>query len=173
MENATKALLIAGGILLALITLSILVYSYNQLNWFQNLNKDSKEVELTEKYNAEYEVYNKKIMYGTELISIINKANSHNETRGIEKEPENDYYIDVEFELQNALVSKFRLNKRTYSIKNDNAYINNTILKRDDDSNSLFYEFKLSVFKCTGLEYNKSGRISKIKLSQIKVEEQN
>ena len=75
MENATKALLIAGGILLALITLSILVYSYNQLNWFQNLNKDSKEVELTEKYNAEYEVYNKKIMYGTELISIINIQN--------------------------------------------------------------------------------------------------
>ena len=45
MENATKALIIAGGILLAIITISVLLYSFNTMSWFQESEQSLDEME--------------------------------------------------------------------------------------------------------------------------------
>lgn len=79
MENASKALLIAGGILLALMTLSLIVYvstSTTRMAEAQDAKKASEELSA---FNASYEAYNKRLMYGTDVISVWNKANNYNE----------------------------------------------------------------------------------------------
>ena len=97
MENASKALIIAGGILLAIITLSVLVYSYNHITIYQDEKEKNELQEQITKYNAEYEGYNKKVMYGADVISVLNKAISNIKIKEISLG--NEYYVDVEFEL--------------------------------------------------------------------------
>lgn len=78
MENASKALLIAGGILLALMTLSLIVYvstSTTRMAEAQDAKKASEELSA---FNASYEAYNKTRMYGTDVITVINKAINYN-----------------------------------------------------------------------------------------------
>ena len=78
MENASKALLIAGGILLALMTLSLIVYvstSTTRMAEAQDAKKASEELAA---FNASYEAYNKTRMYGTDVITVVNKAINYN-----------------------------------------------------------------------------------------------
>ena len=62
MENATQALLIAGGILLALITVLTLVYLGNNLAIIGQSEQDKIEQERLDNWNAEWEAYNKKLL---------------------------------------------------------------------------------------------------------------
>lgn len=78
MENASKALLIAGGILLALMTLSLVIYmstSTTRIVQAQNEKKVAKELQS---FNESYEAYNKRLMYGTDVITVYNKAADYN-----------------------------------------------------------------------------------------------
>ena len=78
MENATKALLIAGGILLSLIIISSLLFMVRHLRRIRQAEAQKIETEQLQKFNQEYEVYNKKLMYGAEVLSVINKIDNYN-----------------------------------------------------------------------------------------------
>lgn len=79
MENASKALYMAGSLLIATMVISLLVWAFGKLGGIQD-EKDKIELEEDiSKFNAEYEAFNKKIMYGVDVISCINKAISNNE----------------------------------------------------------------------------------------------
>ena len=57
MENASKALLIAGGILIALIIISLLVVMFTQIGDYQkSQSSGSKESQLAE-FNRDFERY--------------------------------------------------------------------------------------------------------------------
>ena len=67
MENASKALLMAGGILIAILVIGLVVYMFNTSS---NLKKTSEDTELVEQiaaFNKEYEAYNKKLMRHTRI----------------------------------------------------------------------------------------------------------
>lgn len=78
MENATQALLIVGGILLAILTLTLLVYMFNNLATMENAQAEKKEAERLSEWNAGWEAYNKKVLYGAEVLTVINKAEQNN-----------------------------------------------------------------------------------------------
>lgn len=78
MENAAQALLIAGGILITIVILSMVVVMFNNLKTIGNAQADKKEVESIAKWNAEWEAYNKNILYGADVLTIVNKANNNN-----------------------------------------------------------------------------------------------
>ena len=155
MENASKALIIAGGILLAIITLSVLVYSYNHITIYQDEKEKNELQEQITKYNAEYEGYNKKVMYGADVISVLNKAISNIKIKEISLG--NEYYVDVEFDIGD---NSMNLPKGNYSIEKGNY---EKITKNPE----YFSAFKLEIFKCEKIEYNKSGRISKMVFKHI------
>ena len=79
MENASKALLIAGGILFALLIITVLLYMNQNIITIRQTEQEKIEVEQLQKFNQEYEVYNKKLMYGAEVMSLINKMKNNNE----------------------------------------------------------------------------------------------
>lgn len=83
MENASKALLIAAGILLALIILSLLIYMTNTTSRMAKAQDEKTEAEQLAAFNREYEAYNKTKMYGTDVITVYNKAKNNNEKKEI------------------------------------------------------------------------------------------
>ncbi len=78
MENASKALLIAGGVLIAIIIISMFIMMYNRMASIQKAQEEQTKMEQLAAFNAEYEAYNKKVMYGTDVITVINKAIENN-----------------------------------------------------------------------------------------------
>ena len=79
MENATKALIIVANLMLAVIILSVVVYFFENMSILPTEEERVKKTEQARKFNLEYEVYDKKLMYGVDVISALNKANNNNE----------------------------------------------------------------------------------------------
>lgn len=81
MENASKALIIAGGVLVALMIIGALILMFNNLSNYQNSEiQSTREAQITD-FNKQYEVYNKKDIRGSDLYSILNKAIDYNQRK--------------------------------------------------------------------------------------------
>ena len=78
MENATKALLMAGGILLALLVVGALLMLFNNLSIHQDQNDASKKIAQIAEFNNQFEPYNKDDLTLMDLKSIYNKIESNN-----------------------------------------------------------------------------------------------
>lgn len=78
MENASKALMIAGGVLVALIIITMFLMMFNNLSNIKKEQEEATKVEQVEAFNAGFEAYNKKIMYGVDVITLINKVAENN-----------------------------------------------------------------------------------------------
>ena len=79
MENATKALLMASGTLIGIMLLALMLYFFRSLSPLEETRQKEEETEQLTAFNEEYTAYEKKLMYGVDLISVLNKAKSNNE----------------------------------------------------------------------------------------------
>ena len=118
MDNATKAILISGGILLALVTLSLMVAMFGNIQRMEEA-KDSKEVQAEiNNWNAEWEAYNKKVMYGSDVLTVVNKAAQVNHEFGDNSPYHVTIYvngIDMNTELVENKLSIFRCEEIHYN----------------------------------------------------------
>lgn len=118
----------------------------------------------TKQFNAKFEAYKDKTIYGADILSIINKAIDNNKAQNIEKDEEGNY-------LENDKTS---------------VKVDITLLNTDKDNNIIevtypmerlqkvglegfIQNFSLIEFKCTEIEYNKQKRVSKIKVKQLEI----
>lgn len=83
MENATKALLMAGGVLIAIIIITLLVKTYGNIGAFQRQQMSIKETEQIEEFNKNYTKYEGQYVYGTEVITVINRAINDSQKMGL------------------------------------------------------------------------------------------
>ena len=77
MENASKALLMAGGVLIAILILAILVRSFTTVSNFQKTKLSEEEQAQLVSFNKQYTKYLGQYVYGTEVISVINKSQNN------------------------------------------------------------------------------------------------
>lgn len=96
MENASKALLMAGGILLAMMILALLVYVATSMSSMAGSQDRRIEAKQLEDFNKTYEAYNKTRMYGTDIITVVNKAIDYNTKLDTD---ETNYFINIKLEL--------------------------------------------------------------------------
>lgn len=144
MENASKALLIAGGIFFAILILSTMMYMSNSITEIGKSQDEKKAAEQLAAFNAEYEAYNKQLMYGTDIVTIVNKAKEDKITITI-----NDTGTEY----------------NTLNVSNLNSYLDN--LKKNihnstlaDDNTNVNYE-GVKIFKCTSIEYSsETGKVT-------------
>lgn len=80
MENSAYGLKMAGGMLMVVLVISLIIYTFDNMKKFPNENQTRKYEEQIQVFNKEYEVYNKKQMYGTDVISCLNLAYNNNTT---------------------------------------------------------------------------------------------
>lgn len=139
MENASKALLMAGGILIALMILSALVIFAINLSEYQNNQNDNKVATIIAEFNNEYEPYNKNNLTLMEIKTVYNKILDNN----LKADTEADKIATNIPEIYPAITGNW--------------------------SDIVQDEKKTRRFNCTGIEYRSSdGRISKINFVKTK-----
>lgn len=79
MENVSEALMMAGGILLAMLTLVLLVALAGNLSTVGEAQFTEEEMQHLTAWNAEWEAYNKQVLYGADVLTVFNKAEQNNE----------------------------------------------------------------------------------------------
>lgn len=108
------------------------------------------------KYNSQYEYYINKSIYGTELVTLINKVINENEINKVEKD-EKGFFIENN-ENSIKINIKMNTNAKTYQME---TFYNNDITKFVEN-------FNLVKFRCNKIEYHKkSGRVSKLYFEEI------
>lgn len=81
MENASKALLIAAGIFIAIILVSFLIIVYNQVSKYQAKKSEMALIEQTQKINERFENYHRNNIRGSDLISLMNRVIDYNSSQ--------------------------------------------------------------------------------------------
>lgn len=84
MENASKALLMAAGILISIIIIGLVVIMFSNLRQSQSETELEKEIMQITKYNQKFEQFNRTILYGSDIVSIINLAEDYNKVQARE-----------------------------------------------------------------------------------------
>lgn len=108
MENATKALTMAGGILIAIMVIATLLYAATTWGIFPSAKDETDVAKQLAKFNQQYESYNKGALYGTDVITVLNKARDNN--RNLTKEEKETLYLNIEV----ALISNVEGTETTY-----------------------------------------------------------
>lgn len=106
MENASKALLIAGGVLIAILILSVLVVTINIINSNQKTQEEALATEQLVKFNQKYEAYNKKALYGIDIITLKGMAKSDGENIQIIIKDKSGSIIDVDLNTNKTAIFK-------------------------------------------------------------------
>ena len=115
MENASKALVIAGGVIIAVMILATLLYASK--TW--NIIPQAEDTTLAQKqlmaFNQQYESYARDALYGVDLISILNKAIDNNEKYNVK--PGELMSVNVEFIIKND-IEETTITKKHYTSGN-------------------------------------------------------
>ena len=113
MENASKALIMAGGVLISLMVIGLLVLFYNNISGMQKIKTDSETEQQAAEFNKQYDVYARDV-YGSEILSIANKIADYNK-----READNKGYtpIDLEVTFTKGLSERYFVENKVYSAK--------------------------------------------------------
>ena len=79
MENASKALIMAGGVLLVMLIIAILIFSWGKFSDFYNGEDEIVNTKDVTEFNLQFTTYDRKNVYGYELISLANKIADYND----------------------------------------------------------------------------------------------
>ena len=127
---------------------------------FIGINVNSRESKKIKGQNKQYEDYLNNEIYGTDVVTLINKAISDNESNLVEKN-EKGFYIDnhqnsIRIEL--VMITNEEKEKTTTYKMEAIAKVGIT---------EFIKNFNTAKFKCTKKEYHKeTGKISYIEISQ-------
>lgn len=133
MENAAEALRMAAGVILALLLVSLLIFTFSQIGSLENKKEEQEAIAQTSEFNNKFLAFDKTSMYGTDLISVLglaistnkiaNQANTANPDGRYDENVDNS--INVKFTLQNPVIStetrivNFRENDGTITTNTD------------------------------------------------------
>lgn len=84
MENASKALIMAGSVLMSVMIIGIVVLMFNKLSGVEQTKVNAEESSKLNEYSKNFEQYNRTI-YGSELLSLANLQEDYNTTQTGEK----------------------------------------------------------------------------------------
>ena len=84
MENASKALIMAGSVLIALMIIGALVLMFGNLTSYQKTDTSSTRTAQITEFNNQFETYNRDDVRGSELYSLLNRVIDYNRRQSYE-----------------------------------------------------------------------------------------
>lgn len=78
MENASKALIMAGSVLIALIVIGAFILMLNNLNDYQEKNDTLVQQQQIVEFNNQFSTYDRTGLRGTEMLSLMNRIIDYN-----------------------------------------------------------------------------------------------
>lgn len=130
MENVSKALMMAGGLLISIMVISLIVILWGRLSSYFTENSKTTIVEQDAEFNAQFENYNKKSIGGYDLISVMNKIIDYNRTA-------------ADIKNYDRIKIKIKLNGRNFQYNGDtgtNIFKNKDLLSNIDDKDKYIEE---------------------------------
>lgn len=118
MENASKALLIAGGMLLVMLIIGLVMFAWGRFSDFYSRQDELANIEDTAEFNSQFANYERKDVHGYELISLANRIADYNmkysnyvATSGSDRNAQNDFrYNPITMKIDiKGKADKFRL----------------------------------------------------------------
>ncbi len=79
MENASKALLMAGGILLTMLVVALIAYAWNMFSDFYSNQDELAEITDLSEFNLQFTNYDRDDVSGYEIVSLANKVVDYNQ----------------------------------------------------------------------------------------------
>ena len=151
MENASKALIMAGGVLIGVLILSLMAYLFVDFGStsaeIHKQNEEKQIIEFNSKFTA-YEGYkDKNGNWQITIYDIVTLA-------GYAKE-NNKYYEGVEDEQIHVQVEGT-------DIQDNNNEQNKNLISQNVESNGT-----LTKFRCEKIEYNNRGKVNSISFKKI------
>lgn len=130
MENASRALVIAGGVLLSLIIIGVVMFAYRGITSLQKEKDISLSNEQVSKINEQIEKYTKKsVIYGSEVLSICNAIEDYSR-----KYPESEGYQMITAKIKIKANGANNVELFFKDEYNDEQYNSTQRLKGDYDS---------------------------------------
>ncbi len=155
MENASRALIIAGGMLIAMLIVGLMVFGYSRIRAFKEEEKTAEEREEIVEFNQRFEAYNRTTVRGFQMISLANLVYDTNQ-----RFSEYDGYTPVTIYVDGLSDS---------NSKNDNLeqYIQNNYERMNlNEKNAL----KQSYFQCTDVKYDsRNSRVVSMHFEKVEV----
>lgn len=140
MENVSKALIMAAGILIGIMILSMVIYLFQGATQIPKKYNEKLEKEKIEAFNSKFEVYNTENISAQDIVTVINMAVDNNRDYIIENI---DYYINVY--LNGKIVNEYSEEQKV------------NLMKQVEVKDNIF------PFKCKNIVYsNITGRIIEI-----------
>ena len=152
MENATKALLMAAGVLLTMLIVMLLLFFKGKITEFYDEQGKIEDIENVEKFNKQFTNYERKKVYGYELISLANMLEDYNTRQSDADGAQNDEKykpIKLVFSFPNRVLNEvintiwysdevnhfFRKNKNNYEQSKNKTEIVEIINKATEIEN--------------------------------------
>ena len=82
MENASKALLMAAGVLIALLTIGLLLYMFSSMSNTQKEGVQTARESQVIEFNNQFTSYMRDNIRGSDMISLINRVSDYNKRKG-------------------------------------------------------------------------------------------
>lgn len=130
MENASKALIIAGSLLISLVIAGALVLMISNLSAYQGSNIQNTREAQIQSFNQDFLSYNRKNVRGNEILTLINKVVDYNERKSYGDEAE-----DIKYEPMTIIIQLDHRSELTLKASND--LFTQTEYKQDDNDNKL------------------------------------
>ena len=169
MENASKALLMAGGVLIALLVLILLIRSFGNVVFFQKVQLSEEEQAQLVKYNEQYTKYVGQYVYGTEVITLVNKSvNTGAITVNV------NFLDDYEFTIpvyRNGVKTTKTIKIKSGKDIDLTQYIRDNDVQTIEvnDNETIIGGLKNKAFKCTKVEYDSTtGKVKSISFEEKK-----
>lgn len=125
MENSVDALQIAGGLLIAVLLITLLVFVFRSVSGMENSKRDLEVSQESAEFNKKFLAFDKTSMYGTDVISVLGMAISNNKIQNQQLTANPDgkynknvqYSMDIEISVKDTVQSK--ITKTAYVAEKD------------------------------------------------------
>lgn len=146
MEDASKALIMAGSVLMAVLVISLLVFMFGRISSVKQTEADIDQINKIIEFSKKFEQFNKTI-YGSELLSLANLYEDYNLTKAEEK----GYTpIEIKITIKTQIVEDGKIYVSAGSNKNITEIMEGIIEKNNNittnsslESDIEYYETKL------------------------------
>lgn len=159
MENASKALLMAAGVLIGILILSLAVFLFANFGAASAEAHKQNEENQIEQFNVQFTAYQGRTDITIhDIVTVANLAKSTNQAFGLTEQTENNYYITVSARTTSGNKSKME----TFSSKElDNLVKSDLNLVDRDDGNGNSYK-GLPTYSCNVTINSNTRRVSAV-----------
>ncbi len=163
MENATKALLIAAGVLIAIMVISALVLMFDRISEVSQTEQDALVAQQLTEFNREYEAFNRRDLWGGQIISVMNKMLDNNNKYATLDE--DNYMMDISVKF--TVIDDFFNKKKEGTTYSTLVSFSQKFAEAQRTEDQLT-ELKRKLFKCVSVEYNEeTGRVQKMYFEEV------